>query len=173
MEPDDRFAGDVSLLQSILNSLVVGIVSIDLEGAITVFNEAAARLMGVPRERALGRHLLTVIPNASLVNVLRTGQPEMGRTQLIGQRTVLTNRVPIVHGGVMIGAVSMFQDITELGKISQELDSTKTIVRTLEEILSGAGEWMVVVDANGVITMMSENYAKFNGSPFHRPWDGM
>ena len=164
MEPDDRFAGDVSLLQSILNSLVVGIVSIDLEGAITVFNEAAARLMGVPRERALGRHLLTVIPNASLVNVLRTGQPEMGRTQLIGQRTVLTNRVPIVHGGVMIGAVSMFQDITELGKISQELDSTKTIVRTLEEILSGAGEWMVVVDANGVITMMSENYAKFNGS---------
>ena len=87
MEPDDRFAGDVSLLQSILNSLVVGIVSIDLEGAITVFNEAAARLMGIPREQALGRHILTVIPNASLVNVLRTGEPEMGRTQLIGQRT--------------------------------------------------------------------------------------
>jgi PAS domain S-box-containing protein len=164
MDPDDRFAGDVSLLQSILNSLVVGIVSIDLEGAITVFNEAAARLMGIPREQALGRHILTVIPNASLVSVLRTGEPEMGRTQLIGQRTMLTNRVPIVHRGVMIGAVSMFQDITESGKISHELDSTRTILRTLEGILSGAGEWMVVVDANGVITMMSENYARFNGS---------
>ena len=88
----------------------------------------------------------------------------MGRAQLIGQRTVLTNRVPIIHSGVMIGAVSLFQDITEMEKISRELDSTKTIVRTLEEILSGAGEWMVVVDANGVITMMSENYAKFNGT---------
>src|SRR5208337_1136086 len=49
-----------------------------------------------------------------------------------------------------------------------ELDSTKTIVRTLEEILSGAGEWMVVVDANGIITMMSEDYAKFNGTDVPR-----
>ncbi len=168
MESDDRFGGDISLLHSILNSLVVGIVSIDCEGAITVFNEAAARLMGVPREQALGKHLLTVIPNAGLVNVLRTGEPEMGRTQLIGQRTVLTNRSPIVHNGAMIGAVSLFQDITEMEKISRELDSTKTIVRTLEEILSGAGEWMVVVDANGIITMMGEDYAKFNGTTVSR-----
>ncbi len=168
MESDDRFCGDISLLQSILDSLVVGIISIDREGTITVFNEAAARLMGVPREQALGKHLLTVIPNSGLVNVLRTGEPEMGRPQLIGQRTVLTNRSPIIHRGVMIGAVSLFQDITEMEKISRELDSTKTIVRTLEEILSGAGEWTVVVDANGIITMMSEGYAKFNGTTVSR-----
>ena len=173
MQSDDRFGADISLLQSILDSLVVGIVSIDIEGEITVFNEAAARLMGVPEEQALGRHLLAVIPNAGLINVLRTGEPEMGRTQLIGQRTVLTNRSPIIHNGVLTGAVSQFQDITEMEKISRELDSTKTIVRTLEEILSGAGEWMVVVDANGVITMMSEQYAKFNGTTLPRPWDGM
>src|SRR5208337_1083588 len=155
-------------LQSILDSLVVGIISIDLDGTITVFNEAAARLMGVPREQALGKPLLSVLPNAGLVNVLRTGEPETARTQLIGQRTVLTNRSPIIHSGVMIGAVSLFQDITEMEKISRELDSTKTIVRTLEEILSGAGEWMVVVDANGIITMMSEDYAKFNGTTVSR-----
>ncbi|HIJ77169.1 MAG TPA: PAS domain-containing protein, partial [Deltaproteobacteria bacterium] len=58
MQSDDRFGADISLLQSILDSLVVGTISIDLEGAITVFNEAAARLMGVPKEQALGRHLL-------------------------------------------------------------------------------------------------------------------
>ena len=168
MEPKKHFTGDISLLQSILDSLVVGVIAIDLDGAITVFNEAASRLMDVPKEQALGKHLLTVIPNAGLVNVLRTGEPEMGRTQLIGQRTVLTNRSPIVHRGVMIGAVSLFQDITEMEKISRELDSTKTIVRTLEEILSGAGEWMVVVDANGIITMMSEDYAKFNGTDVPR-----
>ncbi len=162
MEPKQHFTGDISLLQSILDSLVVGVISIDLDGTITVFNEAASRLMNVSKEQALGSHLLTVIPNAGLVNVLRTGEPEMGRPQLIGQRTVLTNRSPIIYRGVMIGAVSMFQDITEMEKISRELDSTKTIVRTLEEILSGAGEWMVVVDANGIITMMSEDYAKFN-----------
>ncbi|MGO9376770.1 MAG: sigma 54-interacting transcriptional regulator [Syntrophobacteraceae bacterium] len=168
MEPKKHFTRDISLLQSILDSLVVGVISIDLDGMITVFNEAASRLMGVPKEKALGSHLLTVIPNAGLVNVLRTGEPEIGRPQLIGQRTVLTNRSPIIHRGAMIGAVSLFQDITEMEKISRELDSTKTIVRTLEEILSGAGEWMVVVDANGIITMMSEDYAKFNGTDVPR-----
>jgi len=164
MEPDDRFDRDISLLQPILDSLAVGIVSIDLDGIITVFNKAATHLLGVTKKQALGRHILAVIPNSGLVNVLRTGEPEMGRPQVIGQRTVLTNRTPIMHREEMIGAVSLFQDITEMEKISRELDSTKTIVRTLEEILAGAGEWMVVVDANGVITMMSEDYAKFNGT---------
>ncbi len=168
MELDDRFAGDMSLLQPILDSLVVGIVSIDLDGMITLFNEAAARLMGVSKQQALGRHLLAVLPNAGLVNVLETRQPEMGRPQVIGQCIVLTNRSPIIAKGVMIGAVSLFQDITEMEKISRELDSTRTIVRTLEEILAGAGEWMVVVDTNGVITMVSEDYAKFNGTTVSR-----
>ncbi len=164
MNLKEPFGGDISLLQSILDSSVVGMIAIDRESTITVFNEAASRLMDVTKEQALGRHLLAVIPNAGLVNVLRTGEPEMGRIQVIGQRTVLTNRSPIIHRGVMIGAVSLFQDITEMEKISREFDSTKTIVRTLEEILAGSGEWMVVVDANGVITMMSEGYAKFNGT---------
>ncbi|SPF48324.1 conserved hypothetical protein [Syntrophobacter sp. SbD1] len=168
MEFDDQFGGDIPLLQSILDSLVVGIVAIDLDAAIIVFNEAAGRLMSVSREQALGRHLLSVLPNAGLVNVLNTCRPEMGRIQVMGQRSVLTNRSPIIHRGAMIGAVSLFQDITEMEKISRELDSTKTIVRTLEEILSGAGEWMVVVDSNGIITMMSEDYAKFNGTTVFR-----
>lgn len=160
----NRFRGDIALLQTILDSLTVGIVSIDLEGMITLFNEAAARFMGVSRQEALGRPLITILPNAGLVDVLQTGRPQIGRPQMMGQRSVVSNRFPIIHRGELVGAVSLFLDVTEMEKISRELDSTRTIVRTLEEILAGAGEWMVVVDTNGVITMMSEGYAKFNGT---------
>jgi len=66
--------------------------------------------------------------------------------------------------GELIGAVSVFQDVTEMEKMSRELDSTRALVRTLEEVLAGAGEWMVVVDANGIVTMISEEYAEFNGT---------
>ncbi len=158
-EPTERLC----LLQSLLDSLINGVIAIDREGKILVFNEAAARLMGIPREQGLNRHILAVVPNSGLVNVLRTGKPEMGQRQVIGQRTLLTNRSPIFYKNKMIGAVSVFQDITDMEKISRELDSTKTIVRTLEEILVGSGEWMVVVDANGIITMISRGYAEFNG----------
>ncbi|NTU48568.1 MAG: PAS domain S-box protein, partial [Syntrophobacteraceae bacterium] len=149
---------------SVLDSLTNGVVAIDLEGRITVFNEAAARLMGVHKEEALGRHLLSIIPNSGLMNVLQTERPEVGRPQVIGPLTVLANRSPIMLGGRMIGAVSVFQDITEMERISRELDSTKLLVRTLEEVLAGAGEWMVVVDTNGIVTMISEDYATFNGT---------
>jgi PAS domain S-box-containing protein len=154
----------MSVALSILESLTSGVVAIDREVNIIVFNEAAARLLGTARDKALGRNLLSIVPNSGLVNVLRTGQPEVGRPQLIGQRTLLANRAPILHNGLMIGAVSIFQDITEMEKISRELDSTKILVHTLEEVLAGAGEWMVVVDAAGAITMISSEYAEFNGA---------
>ncbi len=152
----------MSVALSILDSLVSGVVAIDREVNITVLNEAAATMLGVAKERAVGLNLLSLIPNSGLINVLRTGQPEVGRLRVKGRRTILASRTPVLHNGVMIGAVSVFQDITEMEKISRELDSTKALVRTLEEVLAGAGEWMVVVDSSGLITMMSEDYAAFN-----------
>jgi len=152
------------LMSTILDSLTTGVIAIDCDEKIIVFNEAAARLMETSKDRALGARILTVVPNSGLVNVLRTGKPEVGGRQVIGQRTVLTYRSPVVNDGVMIGAVSVFQDITETERVSRELDSTKTLVRTLEEVLAGAGEWMVVVDASGIVTMISEEYAEFNGT---------
>jgi transcriptional regulator with PAS, ATPase and Fis domain len=77
---------------------------------------------------------------------------------------VHSNQGPILHKGLMIRVVSIFHDIAEMEKISRELDSTKILVHTLEEVLAGAGEWMVVVDAAGVITMISSEYAEFNGA---------
>ncbi|HEY7527857.1 MAG TPA: sigma 54-interacting transcriptional regulator [Candidatus Deferrimicrobiaceae bacterium] len=147
----------------ILDALASGVLAIDRDANIIVFNESAAKILGVSKGNALGRSLLSIVPNSGLVNVLRTGEPEAGKTQSIGLRTVMTNRSPIFRDGALIGAVSIFQDITEMEKISRELDSTKILVHTLEEVLAGAGEWMVVVDASGVITMISGAYAEFNG----------
>ena len=154
----------MSVALSILDSLTSGVVAIDREGKVTVFNDAAAHLLGIAKAEALGVSLLSLLPHSGLVNVLRTGEAEVGRLRVDDRRTILANRSPIWHNGLMIGAVSMFQDITEMEKISRELDSTKILVHTLEELLAGAGEWMVVVDAAGVVTMMSEDYAEFNGT---------
>ncbi|HEU4949683.1 MAG TPA: sigma 54-interacting transcriptional regulator [Candidatus Deferrimicrobiaceae bacterium] len=155
---------DLAFLDRLLDSMASGVIAIDREGTIRVFNEAAARLLAVEKGQAIGRPLLSIVPNSGLVNVLRSGAPEKGRPQPIGARTVIADRAPIFRDGVLIGAVSVFQDVTEMEKMSRELDSTRALVRTLEEVLAGAGEWMVVVDANGFVTMISEEYAEFNGT---------
>ncbi|RJP24408.1 MAG: PAS domain-containing protein [Deltaproteobacteria bacterium] len=156
--------GNDTDLGRILDAMASGVIAIDREGVIVVFNEAASRLLGVGKADAIGKTLLSIVPNSGLVNVLRTGEPETGRPQAIGERTVIANRAPILRDGRQVGAVSIFQDVTEMEKMSRELDSTRALVRTLEEVLAGAGEWMLVVDANGIVTMMSEEYARFNGT---------
>ena len=153
-----------AILCRVLDSMANGVIAIDREGTIVVFNAAAARLLGVEKEKALGKNLLSIVPNSGLVNVLRTGEAETGRPQPVGARTVIANRAPMFRDGELIGAVSVFQDVTEMEKMSRELDSTRALVRTLEEVLAGAGEWMMVVDANGIVTMISEEYAEFNGT---------
>jgi PAS domain S-box-containing protein len=155
---------DVAYLDRLLDAMASGVIAIDREGTIRVFNEAAVRLLGVGKGKAIGRPLLSIVPNSGLVNVLRSGEPETGRPQPIGARTVIADRAPIFRDGALIGAVSVFQDVTEMEKMSRELDSTRALVRTLEEVLAGAGEWMLVVDANGIVTMISEGYAEFNGT---------
>ena len=153
-----------AILSRVIDSMANGVIAIDREGTIFVFNDAAARLLGVEKGKALGKNLLSIVPNSGLVNVLRTGEAETGRPQAVGARTVIANRAPMFRDGELIGAVSVFQDVTEMEKMSRELDSTRALVRTLEEVLGGAGEWMVVVDANGIVTMISEEYAEFNGT---------
>jgi len=160
-----RVAGDgEAILGRVLDSMANGVIAIDREGEIFVFNAAAARLLGVEKEKALGKSLLSIVPNSGLVNVLRTGEAETGRPQPVGTRTVIADRAPMSRDGELIGAVSVFQDVTGMEKMSRDLDSTRALVRTLEEVLAGAGEWMVVVDANGIVTMISEEYAEFNGT---------
>ena len=66
------------LMSTILDSLSSGVIAIDCDEKIIVFNDAAARLMELSKEHALGARLLTVVPNSGLVQVLRTGQPEIG-----------------------------------------------------------------------------------------------
>ncbi|HEX9190590.1 MAG TPA: sigma 54-interacting transcriptional regulator, partial [Candidatus Deferrimicrobiaceae bacterium] len=153
-----------TFLDRVLDSMASGVIAIDRDGTILVFNDAASRLLGVEKGEAVGKRLLSIVPNSGLVNVLRTGEPETGRPQPIGARTVIANRSPIFRDGELAGAVSIFQDITEMERVSRELDSTRALVGVLEEVLSGAGEWMVVVDAGGIVTMISEEYAEFNGT---------
>jgi PAS domain S-box-containing protein len=155
---------DEPYLDLILDAVGSGVIAIDREGTILVFNESAARLLGVRKADVLGKPLLAVVPNSGLMNVLHTGEPETGRVRVTGKRTVVANRAPVFRSGELTGAVSIFQDVTEMEKISRELDSTRALARTLEEVLAGAGEWMVVVDGEGIVTTISEEYAKFNGT---------
>ncbi len=99
-----------------------GIVAINDQGTVTVFNSASEKIVGLDRQGILGRNVAEVMPDTRLLNILATKRPEIGEIQELGNATVIAaNRVPVVVDGEIRGAVATYQDITEVQRLEQKI----------------------------------------------------
>ncbi len=125
------------LLQAVLDNPYEGMVIIDREGIVRHFSKANETIYGVPTEKALGQHILQLVPNSRLHIVARTGKAEIGETFNARGRQVVVSRYPIKKDGKIIGAVGkailhnlrVFEDLKE--KIRQ---LQKTVKRYEQDI---------------------------------------
>jgi PAS domain S-box-containing protein len=150
-------------MQAVLNSMYNGVIVTNADGIVTMFNTAAEHITGLDEENVMGRLADDIIPNTGLRRVLERGTPELNRKQNIGNCQILTNRTPIVKGNKIVGAVAIFQDITELQAVVAELEEVKSLKSTLESALESFFENIVIVDKKGYIQMMNRTYADFLG----------
>jgi transcriptional regulator with PAS, ATPase and Fis domain len=84
------------MMKSIIDFAYDGIIGIDTQGIITVFNPIAEKILRIRSEDAIGKLVDDVIPETRMNHVLRTGQAEKEQFQKIGEVTIATNRIPIV-----------------------------------------------------------------------------
>jgi len=117
-----------------LDAIHEGIISIDNEGKITLINESALNILGIKEidlAHAKGAFVEDVFPTSRLTNVLKTQESEHDREQSINGRVVVTNRIPIINNGEVLGAIATFRDKTEIINIAEELIGAKQIVQAL------------------------------------------
>ncbi|KYZ76988.1 Fis family transcriptional regulator [Anaerosporomusa subterranea] len=150
-------------LKAVLNSAYNGIVVTNAEGVITLFNPAAEAITGLDASKVVGQMAEQVIPNTGMQRVLETGVMEVNQQQTIQNSHILSNRSPIFKDNKLLGAVAIFQDITELQAVADELETVKKLKSTLESILESGFECVVVVDTQGKITMLNQAYCDFLG----------
>ncbi len=108
-------------LKAILDFAYEGIVGIDQDGVIRVFNPIAERLLGVGATKAVGRRITEVLPNTGLDMVRESGRSELGTVQRVGNTLIVSNRVPITIGNEVVGAVFTFQDVTRIQQLEKEV----------------------------------------------------
>lgn len=151
-------------MTALLSAMHNGVIAIDRAGVITVFNQAAEAITGIPRHEAVGRPLQEVVPQTGMLEVLATGQPVVGYRQRFGQATIITNRTPIIGSdGQVRGVIGVFQDVTEMQAIAEQLENVQALQKTLETVVENGFNGVVMVDAAGVITMINEAYCRFLG----------
>ncbi len=116
---------------AVIQAMNEGVIAIDTECRITIANDEAVRIIGRPGDEIIGRHVREIIPNSRLPEVLETGKPQLNQEMILNETIILANRVPIKFKGEIIGAVSTFQDKTEVNRLAEELTGVKSFVEAL------------------------------------------
>jgi PAS domain S-box-containing protein len=152
-------------IQLVLNSIYNGIIAIDAEGIINYFNKTAERIFGIPAHEALNQYILDVLPNTGvkLLECLNTGKPFYGE-KLKGEDVILISNInPIVNDGKISGAVSVFQDISEIERISKELDLFKNLKNWLDTMIDSSYDGLWICDHEGKVVRINKASEKING----------
>ncbi|WP_232696212.1 sigma 54-interacting transcriptional regulator [Brevibacillus daliensis] len=150
---------------TMLNSTHDAIVAMNQDGLVTIFNRAAERLIGQSKEEVIGTRAEDTIPNTRLHHVLKSGNQELNQEQQLSSQTrIITNRVPVRNeAGEVVGAVSIFRDITEIMSLAEEVTDLKELKSMLQGILHSSDEAISVVDGQGNGILINPAYTRITG----------
>lgn len=104
-------------LEGILSISQEGIIAIDKEEYVILYNSAAERIFEMPKAKVLGKKVTEVIPNTRLLDVLRSGEKEINNILSVNKHKIIANRVPIQVNGKTLGVVANFQDVTKIEEL--------------------------------------------------------
>lgn len=149
--------------RTIIENVTDALIGIDKYGNINMLNKTAEELLGLKFEHVIRKNINDIIPNSKLARVIETKTEEMNQRFSSNGRQFRVNRLPIINEGEIEGAISLFHDVTAYNKISKKLDEDEVYIDILNTILDTFNERFVVVDKNGIITMMSKAYKEFVG----------
>lgn len=150
-------------LDTIIGSVHNAMVTVDESGRVQVFNTAAERLFGMRREDVIGKPVTNIMPNSNLQDIVKTGQTEYSQKIIFGNRTLISNRTPIIVNDKIVGAAAVIQDVSELEQISQELKSTRELKEELDAIINSSYDGIYVTDGEGTTIRINEAYSRITG----------
>ncbi|TNF87516.1 MAG: sensor histidine kinase [Gammaproteobacteria bacterium] len=115
-----------------LETVREGIISIDHDGRITTFNRNAVEALDLPRQETLtGRDIREVLPESDMWSVLENGESVKDREVLVNGKSLIVNRLPVLHDGRVTGVVSSFRPKGELELLTRQLSHIEQYAETL------------------------------------------
>lgn len=115
-----------------LYSVREGIIAVDKQGMVTLVNEEALRIatMAGVHGNPINKPVENYVPNTRLIQVIASGEA-LNQEQDFYGLSVLTNRLPMVVDGEIIGAISTFRDKTEVKMLARAINRGTNYVDAL------------------------------------------
>lgn len=152
-------------LAAIINASHNGIMILDRAGIVVFYNSAAAKIFSENPDAIVGRHFSMVRPEAwpDLQQILETGQPQVGRKISLPKATIIVNRSPIILDNQIVGAISVFQDISAYEAIISKLQGYQALHRQLEAIFESSQDGLYIADGAATTIRVNSAYERITG----------
>ncbi|MCT4605713.1 MAG: sigma-54-dependent Fis family transcriptional regulator [Marinisporobacter sp.] len=125
-----------SMLQAIFHSTEDAISVVNEEGIGVMINPAYTRLTELKEEKIIGEICTVDIAEGESIHlkVLKTKMPIKNARLKVGpaRKEVLADAAPMIVDGELRGSVAVLHDLTEIKRLTYELDQAKKIIRKLE-----------------------------------------
>nr|WP_319395812.1 sigma 54-interacting transcriptional regulator [uncultured Desulfobacter sp.] len=150
-------------MTALIDSMHNPVFVIDGSGSLVWCNQPGEQIIGQSRAKLLGRQLTDILKKSMLHNILKTGRSESVQKIVIGDKTYVSNRTPILMGKKIVGAMAVLQDISELEHISTELTATRNLSNELTAIIESSFDGIYVTDGEARTIRLNKAYEKLTG----------
>ncbi|QUG42063.1 sigma 54-interacting transcriptional regulator [Psychrobacillus sp. INOP01] len=149
----------------IFNSVEEGMIGIDDQGIVNLFNKSAEKMTQISVENAMGKHVHEVISLSELPRVFDTGRVELNKELILESGTkIVTSRYPMINeDGKQVGAFAVFKDISEVVRLAEEITNLTEIQKMLEAIIYSSDDAISVVDEEGKGILINPAYTRITG----------
>jgi PAS domain S-box-containing protein len=148
---------------AVINAAQNGILAVDSQGIIIIANRVVGEFLGMQKDAIIGQQVAKVIPHTLMPRILKSNKPLLGQKITVGSTVVMANYTPIITDGHVVGAVSVFQDISILENTSSELNNVKRLMYELEAIINSSYDGMFITDGAGVVLRLNHAYERISG----------
>jgi len=101
----------------ILNYAYEGIITINSNGNIFIFNDSASKILKIPQKGIIGEHIDAILSQLNLTKILNTGIAEINEIITINSVQITINKIPLKINNEVVGVVATFQDITNIEEL--------------------------------------------------------
>jgi PAS domain S-box-containing protein len=119
--------------EQILENIPLGIIVIDENSNITFANEYILNLLRRPHDKVIGLSINEVIPNSGIQETVKYKRKTIGEIIQVNNHSIIINRSPIMSKEKVMGAIGVFQDISELHRKLEHYQEELTFYK--EELL--------------------------------------
>ncbi|MBP1761507.1 MAG: putative sigma54 specific transcriptional regulator [Firmicutes bacterium] len=151
-------------LNMLIDSVYNGIVSIDENKRVRIFNKSAEHIFEMDRNNIIGKPYEDVFPDGPLAEILQSGSIENNRKLEYKGKILLSNRTPVIDKNNKIkGAVGVVQDISNLENMNRILNDALQTNEQLNAVLKKSLDSLFITDAEGKVLSVNEAYTKITG----------